>query len=176
VEQCRLQPIFGKNIILREIEVADAEFVLSLRNDEKRGEYLNKTSDDVVSQAEYIKNYKAKAQDYYFIIEDKKCHPIGTVRIYDIRNNSFCWGSWLLSREAPVSAGIESALLVYEFAFYTLGFFRAHFDVRKDNQKVIDFHQRMGAVIVDENDLDIFFHYKKEDYERIKTRYIRFLK
>jgi len=176
MEQHCLKPILGKNITLREIEVADADFVLSLRNDKKRGKYLSKTSDDVVSQVEYIKNYKAKAQNYYFIIEDKKHHPIGTVRIYDIRNNSFCWGSWLLSREAPVSAGIESALLVYEFAFYTLGFFRAHFDVRKGNQKVIDFHQRMGAVIVDETDVDVFFHYDKESYERVKPRYVRFLK
>jgi len=172
-----ITPIIGKNIIFREIELTDAEFVLFLRMDEKKGLYLNKTSSDIEVQREYISRYKKQEkQEYYFIIENKLSHPIGTVRIYDIRGDSFCWGSWLLSKDAPLSAGIESALLVYEFAFYELGFFRAHFDVRLGNKKVIEFHKRMGAVIIKENNQDVFFNYQKTDYEKVRPHYERFLK
>lgn len=32
---------------------------------------------------------------------------------------------------------------VYEFAFYNLGFNASHFDVRKDNDRVVAFHKNL---------------------------------
>ncbi|MGQ7116015.1 hypothetical protein ACUOFC_65445, partial [Escherichia sp. TWPC-MK] len=55
---------------------------------------------------------------------------------------------------------MESALLVYHFAFVELGFEQSHFDVRKNNEKVIEFHKKMGAIEVSNNELDIFFKSK----------------
>lgn len=39
---------------------------------------------------------------------------------------------------------MESALLVYQFAL-SLGFKNSHFDVRKENTSVWQFHERFGA-------------------------------
>ena len=70
---------------------------------------------------------------------------------------------------------MESAFLVYQIAFEKLGFERAHFDVRRENIKVIAFHQKMGAKIVAENDLDIFFEIEKEAVMNARRKLIRFL-
>ena len=95
--------------------------------------------------------------------------------MYDFRDDSFCLGSWLVKEDAPKTTAIESALQIYEFGFYTLGFKKSHFDVRKGNDKVIAFHQRFGAKIVDENEKEIFFNFEKSDYEIIKEKYKRYL-
>jgi hypothetical protein len=113
--------------------------------------------------------------DFYFIIADWHGRSIGTVRIYDIRDDSFCWGSWILSVEAPMSAAIESALLVYDFAFYSLHYKYSHFDVRKENVSVVNFHKRFGAVVTAEDEMNYFFEFSKESYGSIRTKYLRFL-
>ena len=95
--------------------------------------------------------------------------------MYDFQDNSFCWGSWLIKEHAPKTTAIESALQIYEFGFYKLGFEKSHFDVRIDNNKVIALHQRFGAKIVDEDNLDYFFNFEKRDYEITKEKYKRYL-
>lgn len=168
--------VVSKNIILRDVEENDAAFILSLRCDEKKSRFLHKTDADLSKQIEYIKRYKNKDNEWYFIIEDKNEQPLGTVRIYDVINNDdFCWGSWLIKNEAPSTTAIASAVLIYEYAFYKLGFSKVHFDVRKDNLSVRKFHERFGAQKYSENELDVFYRYSKEDYEKIRGRYLKFV-
>ena len=88
--------IEGKYINLRDVKEEDAEFILSLRTSEKKSRFLHKTQYDIDKQVSYIRHYKTLDNEWYFIIEDKKQVPLGTVRIYDIIGDSFCWGSWLL--------------------------------------------------------------------------------
>lgn len=95
--------------------------------------------------------------------------------MYDFKDNSFCWGSWLINESAPKSAAIESALQIYEFAFYNLKFNKSHFEVQKGNDKVISFHQRFGAKVINENNTEIFFTFQKYDYEITKQKYKRYL-
>lgn len=129
--------IAGKTINLRDVEISDAEFILELRCDENKSKFLHKTQNDLAKQIEYIKNYKSKENEWYFLIESKSGEQLGTVRIYDVINNDdFCWGSWLIKNNAPTNTAIESALLIYEYAFYILGFTKVHFDVRKENLSV----------------------------------------
>lgn len=167
--------IAGKNINLRDVEIEDAEFILSLRIDEQKSKYLHKTEDNIEKQIDYIKSYKQKLNEWYFIIESKNKEQLGTVRIYDIQNDSFCWGSWLVKAGAPKTTAIESALLIYEYAFYTLGFKKSHFDVRKGNEKVIAFHKRLGADITNEDEQNFYFKYDLNSYEIIKPKYNKFL-
>lgn len=168
----------GKNINLRTVEIEDAEFIFFMRQNESKTKFLSKVSGTVESQKEWILNYKARENqktEFYFIIESKKSERLGLIRMYDFQNNSFCWGSWLIKEDAPKSTAIESALQIYELGFYSLGFKKSHFDVRKGNDKVIAFHQRFGARIVKENELDYFFNFEKSDYEIIKEKYKRYL-
>lgn len=164
--------IAGKSINLRDVEISDAEFILTLRCDSQKAKFLHKTENDLAKQIAYIQSYKAKEDEWYFIIESKGGERLGTVRIYDVvDNDDFCWGSWIVKNGAPANVAIESVLLVYEYAFYTLGFTKAHFDVRKDNVKVRAFHKRFGAREVGENDKDVFYRFFREDYEKIKGKF-----
>ena len=140
--------------------------------------HVSQVAPDLNAQKEWILSYKKREAiraEFYFIIRGLDNNPLGTVRIYDFQNGSFCWGSWMVAPDSPRKTAIESALSVYEFAFYTLGFGRSHFDVRNDNQKVIDFHKRMGAEDTHSNELDTFFIYMKESYEKIRIKYSSFL-
>ncbi len=167
--------ITGKNINLRLVELEDAEFMVNLRADRKN-KFLTKV--DVENQRNWLIDYKvreARKTEYYFIICNKDDEPCGAVRIYDFIGDSFCWGSWLLSSDAPATAGIESALLVYEFAFYFLKFKHCHFDVRIENTKVRAFHERMGATIIKSDELDVYYELPLSQYESIKKKYLKYL-
>ncbi len=170
--------IYGKNINMRTVEIEDAEFIFDMRQNKSKIKYLSAISGTIEGQREWIQNYKQremKQQEFYFVLESKENKKLGLVRMYDFQNDSFCWGSWLIKEEAPKTTAIESALQIYEFGFYNLGFYKSHFDVRKGNNKVIAFHQRFGAKIVDENELDYFFNFEISDYEIIKEKYKRYL-
>jgi RimJ/RimL family protein N-acetyltransferase len=166
----------GKNINLRDVEEEDAEFILCLRTNEKKSKFLHRTDNNVEKQKEYIKNYKKQEDSWYFIIESKKNREkLGTVRIYDIQGDSFCWGSWIIKDGAPTYTSIESAIMIYEYAFYKLKFKKSHFSVKKENKKVIAFHKRLGAQIVEEVDDDSIFSESLEEYEKIRDRYLKFV-
>ena len=170
--------IYGKNINMRTVTTEDAEFIYNMRQNQNKTKYLSRVTGTVESQKEWIKNYKQREEEkkeFYFVIESKDKRKLGLVRMYDFQDNSFCWGSWLIKEDAPKSTAIESALQIYEFGFYSLGFEKSHFDVRKENDKVIAFHQRFGAKIIDEDELNYFFNFEKSDYEITKEKYKRYL-
>ena len=165
----------GKHIALREITPNDADFLLRLRTDPNLGKHLSPTTADIDQQKAYIFNYLTSLTDYYFIVTDWQQRNLGTIRIYDIQGNSFCWGSWILSKEAPSTAAIESALLIYDFGFFALHYHMSHFDVRKANTKVVDFHKRFGARVIREDELNYFFEYDRGTYLKTREKYARYL-
>jgi Acetyltransferase (GNAT) domain len=168
----------GKTIHLRLVTVDDAEFILSLRLDENKGKYLSTVKNDVEKQRNWILNYKqreAQQQEFYFIIESLRHESLGTVRIYDLRQDSFCWGSWLMKDNAPFSAAIETALLVYEFGFNALKYSDSHFDVNKGNLKVIKFHKNFGALETSQDEDNIYLTLSLEQYKLMREKYRRFI-
>lgn len=167
--------INGKTINLRNVNVDDAAFILKLRLDPDLNLHLSQTDPELAKQVAWIEQYRQEGKQFYFIIEDKMNNPVGTVRIYDLQADSFCWGSWIVQPGAPQKTALESALLVYEFGFYALGYQKCHFDVRKENSRVVEFHKRFGASIVDETEQDYFFNFTLADYEIIRKRYHAFL-
>jgi RimJ/RimL family protein N-acetyltransferase len=169
--------ITGKNIILRFVEIDDAEFIYNIRQNKKKSAYLSQIDSSVESQKIWIKNYKQKEFDkkeFYFMIESKSNEKLGLVRVYDLKETSFCWGSWIIKDDAPLSTAIESALQIYEFGFYTLGYKNCHFDVRKDNKKVIKFHKKFGAKIISEDKLNYFFIFDIDKYQITKQKYKKY--
>ena len=168
-----LKPIEGKYVNLREVETSDAEFILSLRCDEKKSRFLHKTEYNVDKQIAYINHYKTLADQWYFIIENKDHQAVGTIRIYDVEGSVFTGGSWLMKDGVSSGESIEGIILLKDFAFKTLGFEKEHFDVRKKNTKVLKFHNLCGATIVDENDLDYFLDLSKEVYLEKRNFFIK---
>lgn len=171
----------GPTIYLRLVEKDDAAFICSLRNNQKLNTHLSKSSPHVDDQRQWILDYKrreAKEQEFYFIIHRKSdALPIGTVRLYDFRENpkSYCWGSWILNEDKTRYAALESSLLMYETAFNKLNFKQSHYDVRKDNVKVQSFHEKMGAEKISEDELNYYYIFLKQKHEENKLRYAKFL-
>ncbi len=165
----------GKSIIMRDANIKDAEFILSLRTDQIKARFLSNTDSDVEKQRVWLKNYSNQTDQAYFIIENFEQEPLGTVRLYDAQDTSFCWGSWIIKHNAPSVVAIESALMVYVYSLNYLGFDNAHFDVRKNNDSVWKFHERFGAVKTNETDLDYIYTIDKLNILKSIKKYNKFL-
>ena len=161
-------------MLFRDATVDDAAFILALRTDQKKGEFLSATAPDLERQRDWLARYAGDDGQVYFIICKLDGTPVGTVRLYDQRGDSFCWGSWIKSDGAPSGFGVESALMIYDFALQ-LGFKRAHFDVRKQNTSVCQFHERFGAVVVDQSEEDFFFEMSNAAINGALSQYRKYL-
>ena len=166
--------VIGNNLIFRDAIKEDAAFILELRTDSKKATYISKTSKDLKQQEAWLENYRNDNEQVYFIILNKQHERVGTVRLYDNKNDSFCWGSWILKDGTPSSYSIESALLVYHLAL-NLGFEKAHFDVRKGNQSVWKFHERFGAKKVGETTEDFIYNISLESIQISLNKYKKYL-
>lgn len=166
--------ISGKSIKLRNVTPEDAEFIISLRTDQKKCKFLSKTSNDIQKQRKWIEEYLNSEGQAYFIITDSDHHSFGTIRMYDQQQNSFCWGSWILTENAPSHYAIESALLIYLYALH-LGFDKSHFDVRKGNYSVIKFHERCGAIRTGETEQDILYSISKDKIHAALDKFKKYL-
>lgn len=166
--------VVGKTLSFRNATVDDAAFILSLRTDVEKARYLSAVSGELAEQQAWLERYAQADDQAYFVIEYQGA-PIGTVRLYDPQGESFCWGSWILHSSRPSQAAMESALMVYAYAVDHLGFTAAHFDVRKANERVWQFHERFGAVRTAESDLDYFYQLNCKAIAASRERYRRFL-
>jgi RimJ/RimL family protein N-acetyltransferase len=166
--------ITGKTLVFRDAVISDASFILSLRTDSQKARHLTAVSGNLKDQVAWLERYGSDPEQAYFIIEHKG-EEIGTVRLYDSRGDSFCWGSWILKDGRPNHAAMESALMVYAFSIDHLGFKRSHFDVRKGNERVWQFHERFGARRVEETDKDYLYELDLQAIRDSRKRYERFL-
>ena len=164
----------GKTLKFKNATVNDAEFILSLRTDIEKSKYLSVVSNDVLAQQNWLKKYEQLTDQAYFIIHFND-EPIGTVRLYDQQGESFSWGSWVLKNTRPSHAAMESALMVYSYGINYLKFKAAHFDVRKGNERVWQFHESFGAVRTGENDLDYLYSINEQSISESRIKYQRFL-
>lgn len=171
----KVERIRGKSLILRNASVTDARFILTLRMDENKSRHISKISGDLLSQESWLRDYEMRKDEAYFIIENFQGIPLGTVRLYDAKEESFCWGSWILKDEAPANAAIESALMVYSFALKSLGFVSAHFQVHKSNARVCKFHERFGANRIFEDEIQYEYLISNSAIQLAMKKYYRYL-
>jgi len=166
------------NIKLSLIEEADAEFILSLRLNERLQRYISKTGSDLSLQIAWIRDYKIrerKGEEYYFKCQDLDGNDLGTTRIYNFRGDTFELGSWIFAPSAGSNA-IIADILTKEYAFENLGFNFCTFDVRKLNKTVLNYHRKYDPEIVFENDLDIGFRLSKPVFLKKKEKFLQLLK
>lgn len=167
--------VSGHELLFRCASVDDAEFITRLRTDAGKAKYLSHTSPDVAAQRQWLLNNEADESQVYFLIQGRVTGVRhGTVRLYDARGLSFCWGSWIKADGSPKSFAVESALMVYHFA-RSLGFLEAHFEVRKGNEPVWRFHERFGAIRLFESECNYHYRISSEAIEGACNRFSRFL-
>ena len=137
--------IEGRAFRLRPVAVADAAFIVSLRNDPRLNQFVHPVSPRVEDQERWLARCFERLGDYYFIIERVKTgQPEGTVGLYDLDDSRRCaeWGRWVL-RSRSMGA-LESAQLIYRVAFNVLGLDWVYCRTLVDNVKVVSFHETFG--------------------------------
>lgn len=165
----------GRKVYLQSVEKEDAGFICELRNNKTLNFYLNNNPITLKDQLIYLNKFLNNAGNYYFIIKNLSGKSIGTVKMQITSNEEFTWGSWIINK-GPISGALESALLIYEFAFFEKKLIKAVFDVRKDNLSTISFHKKMGAIIISEDEANFYFSLKKDHYEKFRKKYWAFIK
>lgn len=129
----------GYAICLRPVNDSDVDFILKLRTDRSRNQFINATSILPDNQLAWLARYYERAGDYYFVAENLVTGlPEGLISLYDIKNESGEWGRWVLREGSPWAA--ESALLIYRFAFDILGLDTVYCLTVADNSAVVSFH------------------------------------
>ncbi len=166
--------VIGRRLIFRNADESDAEFIYQLRHDPELNRFLSPAAALLDEQRSWLSRYADDPTQAYFVIETQDAQALGTVRLYDARGDSFCWGSWILRQGAPSHAAIESALMVYHYA-RGLGFRAAHFQVDKANVPVWRFHENFGAEKVAEDDKQYFYTIGDDAIKVSLLRYRKYL-
>lgn len=175
MERGALDKVTGPKLVLRLIDPADADYVHALRTDPKYNTHLSEVRGTVDDQRRWIEGYKAREtelRELYYVIERHDGVRCGLVRLYDISDESFTWGSWILDHNKPFKAALESAVLIYVIGFEILGIPNAVFDVRKENTHTISFHDRFNATRTGETDIDVLFELPRERFAQDKPGYM----
>ncbi|ANU37738.1 GNAT family N-acetyltransferase [Vibrio scophthalmi] len=157
--------IVGKCVSLRLVKFSDAEFIVKLRNTEKNSKYINETSNEIQAQVEWMMRDAENLTSHYFIIEDSKSQPIGTISIYNVDGSRGEFGRWICS--GNVLQSLESALLIHHYAFEELKLIEVYTRTLAENKKVVNFHRHFGAILAQEPVFDS--EYGKKIYSGLVT-------
>ena len=167
-----------ENIILRLIEKSDAAFIIDLRTDQKLGQNISWTSSNINDQISWISKYKkreAQKKEFYFIFEDSNQKPWGTIRLYDLKENSFTIGSWICLPDNKEQLAIKAWLLSVEYGFEKLGFNKCLFDVRKKNTSVLYFAYLFHPEKINEDELNYYFSLDKDKFYKFREKVVKLL-
>ena len=168
----------GPNLTLRLIEPEDAAYVHSLRSNPAYNTHLSKVTRTVDDQRTWIEDYKSRealGQELYYVIERKDGTRCGLVRLYDIEAASFTWGSWILDKNKPRKAALESAILSFGVGFDVMERAVANVDVRLENRHATSFYERLGMTETHRIDGQIFFAYPRARFDADKEAYFSIL-
>ena len=171
----KAQRLIGNQLILRTADVGDAEFIVRLRTDPQKQRFISATRADLAPQIAWLEQYARTSQQAYLIVENRTGDRIGTIRIYDPVEDSFCFGSWILKDGAPVTHAVESVLIVYHYALDELRFNRSHFAVRKANRSVWQFMEKFGGTRTGETDDDYLYQTQRAPVLQSLRRYAHLL-
>ena len=167
--------LVGNQLILRNAGVDDAAFIVRLRTDPKKRRYLSPTSTEIAHQVAWLAQYAQAADQAYFVVAEKTGAKVGTIRIYQPFDDSFCFGSWVMQDGLPATYAVESLLIVYHYALDTLGFNRSYFAVRKANRSVWRFMERFGGVRTGETAVDYLYATQRQPVEASFKRHAALL-
>jgi hypothetical protein len=171
--------IVGPHLRLRLVEVFDASYVHSLRTDPTYNTHLSAVRGGVAEQTKWIETYKIRelvGQELYYVIERHDGTRCGLVRLYNIRDDKFSWGSWILDANKPPKAALESALLSFGMGFEVLQLRTANIDVRLDNVHATAFYRRLGMTQTGRTAKDLLFIYERDRFRADREKYFEILR
>ena len=136
--------ISGTTVDLRSANPSDAEFTIELRQDPVITRFLPRVEHSVEEQIEWINASREKENEYFFIICNKKGERLGTISVYDIKDDHAESGR-LASFGNPVE-NMEAILLNMDFAFNRLGLEYVLANTMVQNTKVVKINEKFGTV------------------------------
>jgi hypothetical protein len=154
-------------IKLRLVELEDAEFILSLRNNPTLNKFLSPTSSDITLQIEWLQKYKIREsnnEEFYFVAEDESGIRYGTTRIYNIYDASFEAGSWIFLKDSPVDMAVKADIISREFGFEFLNAEYCRYEVLKKNKKVIRYQLGYHPTFVSEDEQKLYYRLSKDAF------------
>jgi hypothetical protein len=162
---------------VRLVREEDAEFIVKLRTDENLSQYLNKIGSNIKKQIEWIREYKkreALGEEYYFIFEIIGECKVGLVRIYQIEENRFTSGSWIVKSDV-IGVGIICDIIAREIAFEMYPLSLNYYDIRKGNKNVIRYAESYSPVRYAVDDENYYYYINKDSFDKYKVKYLRML-
>ena len=170
--------------ILRPVSVADAEFIVYLRNLPHVKGRINDTSIDIEKQRQWILQYLARPNEWYWVVESLNQRPLGTTSLYhfDAEKNQIEIGRWAMIKDHGINM-IASRIQVIDFAFDIVGVDRIVCDVASYNKPVLRYHRLLGeretglekgAFFIGGQSVDVvWFEQTKADWPRNRERQLR---
>lgn len=170
--------------ILRPVSVDDAEFIVYLRNLPHVKGRINDTSVDIEKQREWIIQYLARPNEWYWIVESVDHKPLGTTSLYhyDSAKKQIEIGRWAMVKDHGINL-IASRVQILDFAFDSIGVDRVVCDVASYNKSVLRYHRLLGeqetgvekgAFVIEGQSVDmVWFLQTKADWPRNRERQLR---
>ena len=140
--------IIGDHIILRKLELDDAQQVFIWRSG-KSGEYLRQPEGYTEkSQSEWIKS-RGTNEINYIILDKRSMEKVGTIGIYDVNDvdrvanvGRLLLSDAYLGKSNPY--GLEALLLCYDYVFNELSFRKITGDILAKNEAVFKLQILLG--------------------------------
>ena len=132
----------GRFVNLRSADIADAEFTREIRQDPELTKYMPVINNTIENQKNWIQEQRLKEGDYFFIVEDKDCKPLGTISIYNIKGARGHSGR--IAIRGNFLQCIEAQLLMCNYAFNELHLEEITGDCYNDNMRAIKFSEGYG--------------------------------
>jgi len=172
-----VEPIMKYGVILRLVEIEDAEFILNLRTDPKLNKYISPTSPVLEEQTRWLHKYKMREKEgleYYFVVLDLEGKRYGTIRLYNRGNNCYEIGSWLFAHNSPLGMAVKAHIIGYELGFELFNADYCKFEIRKENTAVLRYIEFYKPQIIDTDELNYYFHLTKENFYLNKNKIAAF--
>jgi RimJ/RimL family protein N-acetyltransferase len=142
--------LFGYNCYLTEVCEDDTEFIISIRTSNDLNA-LSGSSIAIDQHLEWLQAYKARINDYYWVVRDKLSgDKIGTTALFDIDNNSKKAESGrtiVLEQYRHLTFDVFYARSL--FAFETLGLNKVYGKVREESTDILNFDVKKLGYKVD---------------------------
>jgi RimJ/RimL family protein N-acetyltransferase len=146
------EKIKGRYVSLRSAELNDAEFTLTIRQNPEVTAYLPRLNTTIYEQIEWIKSQRKKENDYFFVVRDISNRQIGTISIYNIKEEVAESGR--LAMQGNSMENIEAQLLALQFGFFDLNLKQIYCNIHHENIRAMRFIELFGAVRIEKSKLE----------------------
>ena len=144
--------IQGQYVDLKSVDVSDAEFTRSIRQDPEFVKYLPQINNTLEDQIQWINNQRSKEGDYFWVFWDKNGKRFGTLGVYDVNTDEPKGRS--LAAKGNALQNIEAVYLVYRYVLNELKACAIYGWVYEENQRAIRFNKLMGGIIGEPEELE----------------------